>query len=71
MDEEQLRQEIEQQLASSAYYEKEAAKVLTEYRSCPTMYGQARMLPRLDAMLGKMRFQQRELEKYMTNDENL
>jgi hypothetical protein len=62
------RTEIEQQLSSSKWYEEQASALLIKYHNCPTMREQAKMLPVLTAMLGKLKFQRNELKKYMANE---
>ncbi len=62
------KEEIIQQLSASKWYEDEASKLLNEYRTCQTMRNQAQLIPKLESMLGKIRFQTRELKKYLPNE---
>ena len=60
--------EIDQQLVCSDWYIKEANKLLAQYSNAKTEHAKNRILPKLEAMLGKLNFQGREIRKYMPDE---
>ena len=63
-----MNEEIEQQMESAKWYEGKADELLKQYRGAKTAFEQSRLLPKMDAMMGKMQFQARELKKYLPNE---
>lgn len=56
-------------LSSSNFYNDEADKLLAEFRACKTEFARAKLIPKLEAIRGKLTFQLKETEKHLPPNE--
>ena len=61
-------EEVKCQLSSSAWYVKEGDELLKKYRASKSEFEKVKMLPKMIAMLGKLKFQLNEINKYIPDE---